>query len=181
MEVVMKRLTQKRLKELLHYNPETGIFTRLKTVPGKAKKDNIAGYIKKDGYRAISIDHKRYYASRLAWLYMEGYFPENEIDHKNRIRHDDRWINLRHVSHQCNLRNCGISKNNKSGITGVFWYGPSQKWGARIMISGKDIFLGYFKGKTDAVRARWNAEVKHGFSGCNTTSMAYLYLRKSKQ
>lgn len=172
------KITQERLKELLHYNPETGIFTRLKALSSNAKKGDIAGGINSTtGYGQIRIDYKSYQASRLAWLYMEGYFPENQIDHINRIKHDDRWKNLRHVTNQCNSRNCNISKNNSSGITGIVWNKREHKWQARIMISGNQISLGYFKSKYDAARARWEAEVKHGFPSCNTTSTAFLYLQ----
>ena len=108
----MKTLTQARLKELLHYDPSTGIFTRLKTVSNNGKKGAIAGGVCKiNGYRRIVVDYKTCIASLLAWLYMEGYWPEHEIDHINRIKHDDRWENLRHVTHQCNVRNSSISKN----------------------------------------------------------------------
>lgn len=174
----MKKLTQERLKELLHYDPKTGVFTWLKTVSKKVKCGNVAGSIRNTyGYRQIKIDGKLCKASRLAFLYMEGYFPEYEVDHRNRITGDDRWKNLRHVSHQCNMRNRSIQKNNKSGITGIFWHKIAQKWVAHIRISGKTTHLGYFKDKFDAARARWNAEVKHSFPGCNTTSSAYLYIQ----
>lgn len=172
------KLTQARLKELLHYNPETGVFTRLKT-RGGAKNGQATGSINKVGYVIIGIDYKRYNASRLAFLYMEGYFPENDVDHRNRIRHDNRWKNLRHASRQCNSRNCSLLKRNTSGITGVWWDARRQKWCAEIMIMPKkSIYLGRFGSKFDAARARWNAEVKHSFPGCNTTSTAYLYIQK---
>lgn len=172
------KLTQARLKELLHYDPETGIFTWLTTIANGVQKGTIAGYVNRnDGYKRIGVDGKEYKVSRLAWLFVEGYFPENEVDHRNRIKHDDRWENLRHVSRQCNMRNCSIAKNNKSGITGVHWFKKLQKWQAHITISGKTFHLGLFKNKLDAARARWNAEIKYGFPNCNTTSSAYLYLR----
>ena len=82
-------LTQSRLKELLHYNPETGIFTWLVSKKG-VKIGNIAGSVNSIGYRYISVDRILYKASRLAWLFIEGYFPENDVDHINRIRDDDR-------------------------------------------------------------------------------------------
>lgn len=171
------KLTQAQLKEVLHYDPEAGVFTWM--VPGKGMGvgQNAGSINKFHKYRYIQLDGKNYLASRLAWLYMEGYFPEHQIDHKNRIRHDDRWKNLRHVSPQCNSRNCSISKNNKSGITGVCWQKTMNIWTAQIMISGKAKHLGCFNSKLDAARARWKAEIKYGFPACNTTSTAYLYLR----
>lgn len=173
----MKKLTQARLRELLHYDPETGIFTRLKTASYNSKKGDVVGSINLDGYKIIRLAGRGCRTARLAFLYMEGYLPEHDVDHINRVRHDDRWCNLRHVSRQCNSRNCSISKNNKSGITGVCWCKRDQKWKADITISGRNIHLGYFILKLDAAKARWEAEVKHGFPGCNTTSTAYLYLQ----
>ena len=178
-EVIMK-LTQARLKELLDYDPETGVFTRLKTVSNAsgAKKSDIAGCINKtDGYRRIRIDGKDFLASRLAFLYMEGYFPEYDVDHKNRIRYDDRWCNLRHASRQCNLRNCSTRSDNKSRIVGISWLKRDQKWRASITISGKAFNLGHFISKLDAAKTRWEAEKKHNFPNCNTTSTAYQYLQ----
>jgi len=169
-----KKLTQKRLKELIYYNPETGVFT-WKVSKGTAIKGSIAGSID-NGYRRILIDYNPYREHRLAFLYMEGYFPENEIDHINRRRHDNRWLNLRQVSRQCNARNCNIAINNKSGVTGVYWYKNREKWCAGIRIDGKQITLGYFLNKTEAVRARWESEKKYNFPNCNSTSSAFQYL-----
>ena len=121
-----KTLTQNRLKELLHYDPETGIFTWRVSRRG-AKSGSVAG-VHDNGYIRIKIDYELYLAHRLTFLYMEGYFPEYHVDHKNRIRDDNRWSNLRHVSRQCNQRNASIAKDNTSGITGVCWHKNNKKW-----------------------------------------------------
>lgn len=174
-----KKLIQSRLKELLYYDPETGIFTWLISRGWSAKAGQVAGGICKiSGYRHICIDGRSYPASRLAWFYMEGYWPENLVDHHDRIRHNDKWCNLRHVTPVCNAINCGIVKNNKSGITGVCWNKAMKKWESQIQVLGKKIHLGHFKSKFDAAHVRWNAEVEHGFPNCNTTSSAYLYLNR---
>ena len=86
-------LTQKRLKELLDYDPKTGIFT-WKYANNNRKAGSKAGYKAKDGYIAISIDSKRYLAHRLVWLFVYGHFPKYDIDHINRIRDDNRIENL---------------------------------------------------------------------------------------
>ena len=75
------------------------------------------------------------------------------------------------------MKNKKIRVDNKSGITGVSWAKKRKLWNVSICESGKSIFLGYFKTKLDAVKARWNAEKKHNFPNCNTTSTAYLYLK----
>lgn len=78
----------------------------------------------------------------------------------------------------CNTRNKSIMKNNKSGITGIVWHKRDNKWLSQIMVFGKQLHLGYFDNIIDAVKARWNAEVKYNFPNCNTTSSAYMYLKE---
>jgi len=178
--VKMNKLTQKRLKELLDYNPETGVFTWKISRRGRSNVGEQAGYVNQIGYHMIGVDYKLYQASRLAWLFMEGYFPEYDCDHINRIRTDNRWINLRHVSRQCNIRNSGRRSTNTSGITGVSWCKQYDKWVVGIGISGKVKHLGYFKDFTEAVKARWEAEIESDWPGCNSHSDAYCYLHTAQ-
>lgn len=170
-------LTQSRLKELLNYEPKTGIFKWKVHRPNISPK-KLAGWIGKGGYKYISVDYKHYMAHRLAWLYVYGYFPENGLDHINRIRDDNRIENLREASKVCNARNCNISKRNTTGITGVSWHKLRCKYRSHIRIPGKSIHLGLYKTKIEAAKARWDAEVEHDFPNCNTTSSAYQYLKK---
>lgn len=109
---------------------------------------------------------------------MEGYWPENDIDHINRVKTDNRWSNLREVSKSCNMRNRSLLKNNKSGITGVRWRCKHKKWIAQAKIGHKHIHLGNFSTKLEAAKARWDAEVEYNFSNCYSDSTAYLYLKK---
>jgi hypothetical protein len=172
-------LTQERLKELLKYNPETGIFTWKCTRGGSAKKGCVAGHIDtQSGYRRIEVEDTLYRASRLAFLIVEGYFPEHYVDHINRVKSDDRWLNLRHVSAQCNTINRGVPKNNKTGVTGVFFDNAKKKWIAYISKSRKRYHLGDFTSFSDAVRTRFEAEVRFKFQDCNSTSSAFLYLKE---
>ena len=87
------KLTQKRLKSLLIYDPLFGIFTR-KGDRGTATAGSIAGYKLSTGYINISIDNKTYRTHKLAWLYMEGFMTANVVHHINNIKHDNRWDNL---------------------------------------------------------------------------------------
>jgi HNH endonuclease/AP2 domain len=156
-------LTQKRLKELLHYNPETGIFTWLMKPSPQANRisaDNIAGHINVEGYFVIGIDGKVYKAHRLAWFYMAGVWP-NQIDHINGIRNDNRWCNLRLVKKSQNALNRGENKNNTSGIKGVSWYKKYEKWVAQIGKNKKRINLGYFDTKEEAHAAYCEAAIKY--------------------
>lgn len=114
-------LTQERLKEIIKYSPETGEFVYLAHRKGGSgiKAGDVAGDLCMYGYRRIGIDGKRYRACRLAWLYMTGEWPEKHVDHKNGIRSDDRWENLRSASVRENAFNRGVSDRNSVGIKGV--------------------------------------------------------------
>lgn len=115
-------LTQERLKEVLHYDPETGLFTWL-VRPGKFSRKrvgDVAGYSRPDdGYVEIKIDGKSYYGHRLAFLYMTGSFPEHDGEHKNTNGSDNRWKNLRPATRSQNLGNTNVKRNSATGIKGV--------------------------------------------------------------
>lgn len=167
-------LTQKTLKELLHYNPETGVFTWL----SGQYRENPAGTLDKaSNSNRISIDSKSYKASRLAFLYMKGYFPEYEVIHINKNGADDKWKNLLHGQRSCTTINSKIYKNNTSGVTGVLWDKKREMWLATIFIKGKHVFLGRFENFATTVAARRNAELKYGFDSCNSETAAAKYLK----
>ena len=170
-------LTQERLKYLFHYCPDTGVFIRRVTINSRAIAGAVAGSITYYGYITISVDGKSYRAHRLAFLYMEGYLPEQDVDHINRIKTCNRWDNLRHVSRQCNNRNSSIRATNTSGVVGVNWNDERQRWCAQIRGEGSKINLGYFIHKGDAIEARWEGEKKYNYPGCCTYSSAYRYIK----
>jgi len=169
-----KQLTQKELKRVLHYNPETGVFT-WKIATACVKVGKVAGYINDNGYVIISVHGRDYRAHRLAWLYKKGYFPEHDVDHLNRIRHDNRWSEIRHVTRQCNLRNSEKRKDNTSGVAGVCWSKNRQKWVAAIGINNKTHKLGSYSDFSEAVLARLATEICLNWGGCNSASSAYKY------
>lgn len=158
-----KILSQARLKELLDYNPETGLFTHKLYRGGRAKKDDVAGTITLDGYIRISIDGKIYKAHRLAWLYVYGHFPKQEIDHINRVRNDNRIFNLRDVNRYVNARN-KTQAIKKLTYPGASWYGRDQRWVSRIRVNGKRIHLGYYDDLISAVIAVKKAEMLYNKS-----------------
>lgn len=153
-------ITQKRLKEVLHYNPDTGDFTWLISV-GTKKANSVAG-TEKGGYIFIQIDKVIYRAHRIAWLYITGMHPCN-IDHINHNGCDNKFKNLRNVSHRENMRNRTISKNNKSGVNGVTFVRARNKWWAQVEINGRCISLGYYADKFEAICARKSANNKYRF------------------
>ncbi|MCP3686609.1 MAG: HNH endonuclease [bacterium] len=174
----MGKLTQHELKELLHYEPNTGIFTWKEDRNCQVVRGDIAGTPDKEYYTIIKVNRKQYKAHRLAWLYYYGSWPENEIDHINRINNDNRIVNLRDVFSSCNSRNSWLRENNSTGVSGVNWHNSARKWYARITNHGIRYSLGRFDNFTDAVRARWKGEIKYGYPNCNSTSSAYLYLKE---
>jgi len=170
------KLTQERLKQLLDYDFETGFF-KWKKSRGGNKTGDFAGSLDSHGYFQITVNKKPYLASRLVFLWVDGYWPENEIDHIDRIPTNNKRKNLREVSKSCNMRNCRIGKNNKSGIKGVYFSNGHGKWRASISVFCKRYSLGYFSNIKGAVFARWQAEVKYGFPNCISDSTAFLYLK----
>lgn len=163
-ETNMKALTQDRLKELFHYDQETGDFIRIKhrrsTLVGKK-----AGYVGKRGYAYISIDDKEYRGHLLAFLYMTGEFPEILVDHEDRIRHNNSWSNLRLVTPSQNNMNSSRPSNNTSGVSGVSWCKDRGKWASEIRNKSMGRKrLGRFEDFFEAVCARKSAEVEFGFS-----------------
>lgn len=141
-----KLLTAERLRELLHYDEATGIFTRLTAPGGKYKAGEKVGYYTAKGYIANRIDQKPYQIHRLAWLWMTGEWPAGEIDHINGIKDDNRVANLRDVDGFINQQNkYKARKDNKStGVLGVFIDKSTGKIRARIQHNGKEIHLGRF-------------------------------------
>lgn len=149
----MSVLTVERLKELLHYDPETGVFTWQRTdTPFNLRfRGKSAGTLKARGYIEIGIDGRKYKAHHLAWLWAHGELPKVSlrmgIDHINRDSNDNRICNLRLVRASMNCQNRRQSIPNTSGIKGVSWFKyPNPKysrWVAYMNAYGKRIFLGY--------------------------------------
>lgn len=145
--------TVSRLKEVLHYDPETGHFAWKIMLSKRMKIGSRAGTVSDRGYLKIAIDGVLYRAHRLAWLYTYGAWPSKEIDHINRIRLDNRIENLRDVPSEINQRNRTISmKNNRNRMTGVTAT-SNGRFQANIKISGKRICLGTFDAEEKAHQA----------------------------
>lgn len=138
-------ITQTRIKELLHYEQKTGVFTWIKS-KGNVKVGDIAGANGKYRHLYVKIDGKNYYLHRLAWLYVYGKFPDNMIDHINGISTDNRIDNLRDVTNTVNQQNQKTAHaNSKSGLIGACWNKQNKAWKAQITHQGKVIYLGLYK------------------------------------
>lgn len=137
-------LTQSRLKELLNYDPDTGIFTRRVSASNRVKIGDRAGSVNGMGYRHIYVDGNLYLAHRLAWLYVYGGFPPSGIDHINAVKDDNRIVNLREATQSENNQNRAKQSNNTSGFRGVSWHATAKKWHARIGVGNKLKHIGLF-------------------------------------
>ena len=142
----------------LNYDHVTGYFTwkeRVISKPtditwNKRHANNLAGSSDGKGYLKISIDNKKYYSHRLAWLYFYGSPPEFTIDHINGNCSDNRIKNLRDVPHKINMRNMRRNKNNKSGYTGIWFNKKSNTWCANLSTE----WVGSYQTLNDAVSSR---------------------------
>ena len=137
-------LTSTRLREILDYDPDTGVFTRRVTTSNRAKIGDMAGFIKSNGYRYICIDGKTYREHRLVWLFITGAWPDAEIDHINLEKADNRFANLRAATRSENLANTRVRNGNTSRLKGISWHKRDKKWRARIAAPGKQKYLGNF-------------------------------------
>lgn len=135
-------MTQDELKRRLRYDPETGFFTWLVKPCRNRQSGSVAGNISR-GRIDIQIRKERFLAHRLAWLYMTGFMPAGEIDHINGDGADNRWKNLRSVTHKMNAQNKRKAQvDNQTGFLGV---SPDRnKFRATIFVDGKHKYLGSY-------------------------------------
>ena len=141
-------ITQDRLKELLLYNKETGLFTWRSQRSNRVKKGSVAGSTGTRGYIRIGIDGIPYLAHRLAFLYVEGKIPDT-VDHINIDKSDNKWNNLRACSPTENQRNRPVSVDSSTGVKGVTCeYGG--KYRARIRVDGVRYNLGSYDSLDEA-------------------------------
>lgn len=177
--MISRILTQETLKKLLHYDPDTGLFIwRARDrcwfpTDGSFKTWNTKFAGKSTGcvrthhsgksYVVIGIFNKLRQAHRLAWLYVYGKFPENEIDHQDGDGCNNKIKNLRDATRIENGRNIRLPADNTSGFLGVCWDNSREKWMARIKANNRDVYLGRFDLLEDAIKARKAANIKYSY------------------
>jgi len=141
----MSLLTAMRLRSLIRYDPETGLFTNLVTRGSRAIAGAIAGSPDADGYLQIKIDGENLKAHRLAFLYMTGEWPVDLVDHRNGVVSDNRWDNLRNATPITNSQNKHKAySSNELGILGVSYDKARCKYIAQLAIEGRQTNLGRF-------------------------------------
>ena len=167
-------LTQEIVKEFMNYDPETGILT-WKHRDRKWCKDersynswNTSHYNKicgsihpNSGYNNIRIFNKTYRTHRIIWLYVYGTWPNDQLDHINGNRQDNRLCNLRECTNSENQQNKKIRKDNSSGFMGVSFSKKSQKFQSHIKVNTKSLHLGLFDDAKEAHEAYLEAKQKY--------------------
>lgn len=156
-------LTQARLRELLSYDPETGVFTwRITRNKCKAmcSAGCVAGALRPDGYISIGIDFDIHMAHRLVWLYISGEWPTDQLDHINGNRSDNRLKNLREATSAINNQNRRTISDSKKGVgrLGVNWRPEKGKYRATIQSKGISMHIGYFDSEEAAHSAYLDAK-----------------------
>jgi hypothetical protein len=144
-------LTQERLKEILHYDPDTGEWRWLIKPRDGMQIGDKAGWGR--NRRHIEFNGRQYRAARLAFFYMTGNWPSNDMDHKSRKSSDERWSNLRSATRLQNNQNAKLPITNTSGYKGVYFNKKLQMWVAQINNNKKHIYLGSFNTAKEAAYA----------------------------
>ncbi len=156
-------LTAERLRELLHYDPDTGIFTWRISRRGKARAGSVAGAASGQGYLTIRVDGVQYQAHRLAWLYVTGALPKNLIDHRDTVKLNNRFKNLRDTTPSVNNQNLHRSKAQTGRESRLLGARPSiakGKWVANITVEKVRMYLGIFDTQEAAHAAYMDAKRK---------------------
>jgi hypothetical protein len=156
-------LTQQELKELLHYDPNTGVFTRRTSLSNNTKVGGVVGTAATKGYSVCVIKHHRYMLHNLAWLFVYGQFPtpsKESINHINGNRSDNRIANLRLFTHAQRTANARKRANTTSKLKGVTV--RKGRFIAQIGIKGRIMYLGSY-GTEEEAHAAYMAAAKEEF------------------
>jgi hypothetical protein len=137
-------ITHERLKEVMHYDPETGTMTWIKPTARRVHIGDTAGCPCTSGHLQVKIDGRFYMVHRLAWLYMTGEWPPKDIDHEDLDNTNNRWKNLRRATESQNRANSKKLSTNTSGLKGVVWHKRDRIFEAKLGFGGKYLYLGRF-------------------------------------
>jgi hypothetical protein len=160
-------LTAHRLRELLVYDGETGVFAWRASRGAGANVGAVAGTLHQ-GYRKIRVDGVKHFAHRLAWLHVHGEWPAGEIDHVNGDKLDNRIANLRDVTRSTNKQNMREARaDSASGFLGVLFRKTAKRnpYAASIMVEGRRKHLGQFP-TPDAAHAVYVNAKRQLHAGC---------------
>lgn len=145
-------ITYDEVRRIFHYDPDTGVWMRLTGGRGvKTKLNTPIGCPGTKGSLRVGYKGKYYFVHRLAWLYMTGSWPSNQIDHRNRNASDNRWENLREATHAENIWNQRPKTTKRQ--RGVWFCKKTGRYATQIIHSGRTIWLGRFDTKEQAIAA----------------------------
>lgn len=162
-DVINDDMIENRIRELLDYDPETGVFVWKTKRRGKGTIGKPVGFVHPNGYLRICVDYRLYMAHHLAWLFIHGELPTKQIDHIDGDRLNNRASNLRLCNHAQNAGNRKVHRNSKTGVKGVSLIRSTGRFGAWIKVDGKSINLGSFQTIEEAGAAyRRKAEEAYG-------------------
>jgi hypothetical protein len=153
-------ITQSLVRDLFDYDPKTGLLTNRTYRGGRSgRAGSIAGSPHIDGYLSVMVAGKNYMLHRIIWLHTYGYLPEEDVDHRDGNRSNNRLTNLRLASRTENNQNMAIRSDNTTGVFGVSRVG--SKWRARVTVAGKHFHAGYHPTKEAATAAYLAAKARH--------------------
>lgn len=170
----MSELSHQKLLEYLIYYPLLGLWEwRNPSIMNKRPRTTV-GTISVYGYRIITINGTKYRSGRLAWFYMTGEWPTQEIDHDDRDKINDKWDNLRDLFRSENALNRDLQSNNTTGVRGVYWSEERQKWVVQVKKDGINYSGGRFDSLSEAIVVRDSVALElHGdFANLNTLEQA---------
>lgn len=158
-----KLITLEQLHNLLHYDPETGVFTWRTTnkYRREIKVGDRAGYADAKGYWLHRVNGATYLAHRLAWFYVHGEWPPHQVDHINGIRDDNRISNLRLATRTQNARNRALRSDNTSGHAGIHFDKRDKNWRVQSSLNGRNAYVGIFATLDEAITAREQFTAAH--------------------
>jgi len=154
-------MSVKVLREYLDYDPETGVLRWKKVPSNRVKLGAVAGTPRKAGYVSVSLHGNNMLAHRLIWAYVTGAWPRSRVDHRNMIRNDNRFDNLRLTTNSQNMANMRKRRTNVSGYKGVTWAPKIQRYIANIKVNMQPIYLGCFMDPVTAHEAYKKAALKY--------------------
>lgn len=156
-------IKKSNLKDYINYCPHTGKLTWIDSIWARSIVGREVGSVSSGGYRCMTFEGKTINSHRVIYFYMTGAMPSGEIDHIDGCKLNNKWDNLRDVSHSENLKNKRIRKPARGKIFGVNKREESSVWRAMINIDGKRMYLGQYSSFFDACCARLSAQNKYSF------------------